>query len=63
VKEKNPKFLYISDCCQVQATKEPCERSNDERKSKEYGEATLGKWRCGQCHKPCKVRTRNPIGE
>ena len=64
-----PKFLYLSTCCQVQGTKPPCvkvtaqpkfkgkkgkgKRGDEKPKAPEF--STLGRWRCGQCGKPCKV--------
>jgi len=59
-----PKFLYLSTCCQVQANKPACvkpksqpkkkgKKGKGEQKAPEF--ATLGKWRCGNCGKPCKV--------
>jgi hypothetical protein len=54
-KAKNPVNLYISQCCNSQAEKEPCERSKEDKAEKKFGEATLGTWRCPGCGKKCKV--------
>ena len=54
--------IYTSTCCGVPATKPPCIKPKAQAKAKkgkgrekapEF--ATLGRWRCGQCGKPCKV--------
>lgn len=45
--------LYLSDCCNVQATKEPLIKPKDKETATKQG---LGKWTCGQCHKGCKVK-------
>jgi len=58
VKEKKPSFKYITDCCGALGTKEPCERDESTRKEKKFGEASLGKWRCTNCHKHAKVTRR-----
>jgi len=64
-----PKFLYLSGCCQVQATKPPCvkPKAQPKPKGKDKGKkgredkpkapefSTLGSWRCTRCGKPCKV--------
>jgi hypothetical protein len=61
--------LYISICCNVEATKPPCVKPKAQPKPKGKGKgkkgredkpkapefATLGSWRCGHCNKPCKV--------
>ena len=64
---REPKFLYLSTCCQVQGTKPPCVKPKAQPKAKKgkgkRGEqrdkapefSTLGSWRCGNCGKPCKV--------
>ena len=67
-----PKFLYLSTCCQVQGTKPPCVKPKAQPKAKKgkgkRGEqrdkapefSTLGRWRCGNCGKPCKVSVTPP---
>jgi hypothetical protein len=58
------KTVYVSQCCNVPATKPPCAMERGQRVSREIGnvpkdrEATLGKWRCTSCRKHCKV---NPV--
>jgi hypothetical protein len=53
----NPMFHYFSVCCNVQAEKRACVRVP----VKERETNSLGKFRCGQCHKRCKVqRRKNP---
>jgi hypothetical protein len=54
-KAKNPVNLYISACCNVQAKKDACERTKEERAEKKFGEHGLGTWRCPRCGKKCKV--------
>jgi hypothetical protein len=55
MKDKNPVNLYISKCCNVQAAKEPCERSKEDKAEKKFGEASLGTWRCPRCGGKAKV--------
>ena len=59
--------IYISTCCNVEASKPPCvkpkaqpkpkkgkgKRGEQREKAPEF--ATLGSWTCTSCHKPCKV--------
>lgn len=62
--------IYTSTCCGVEATKPPCVKplplvkmaKKGKGRGKMFGEqqkapefATLGKWRCRSCGKPCKV--------
>jgi len=54
-KSKNPVNLYISVCCNVQADKEPCERSKEDKAEDKFDEATLGTWHCPRCSRKCKV--------
>ena len=62
MKEKKPKFIYKSVCCNVVATKPPCERTEEERREHKFGKAGLGKWDCTKCGKRCVV-TRHNTGE
>lgn len=64
---KESVYIYTSMCCGVPATKPAClkpkaqpkpkgkkgKRGEQKEKAPEF--ATLGKWRCGNCGKPCKV--------
>jgi len=53
-----PKFLYTSVCCGMQATKTPCVRV-DMKAAETQG---LGKFRCPTCRKVTKVtRSKNPL--
>ena len=56
--------IYLSTCCQIPATKPACvkpkaqpkkkgKKGKGEQKAPEF--STLGKWRCGNCNKPCTV--------
>jgi hypothetical protein len=47
-----PVNVYTSQCCNVVATKPPCQFLG--MKSKEAGTQGLGTFRCTGCHKPCK---------
>jgi len=59
--------IYVSVCCNVEASKPPCVKPKAQPKAKKgkgkHGEqrekapefATLGSWTCTSCHKPCKV--------
>lgn len=62
-----PVFIYTSVCHGVRAVKPPVVMPQGRRVSA-FGQAPdpegqvtgLGKFRCGECHKPCKVtRSRN----
>lgn len=51
---------YLSVCCKAQANKPACEMPKGKGVgayvgAKPEGDATLGKFRCSQCHKKCKV--------
>jgi hypothetical protein len=48
-----PAFLYTSECCGELAKKSACviNRSVEFEDRK----ASLGKWRCSKCRRPCKV--------
>jgi hypothetical protein len=50
-----PVFIYVSKCCNVAASKEPCERTKEEIQNREFGQHTLGTWRCGKCDNVCAV--------
>ena len=59
-----PTREYISVCCKVQARK-PAAGQKEMHKDAETGKSKnvpkgLGKWRCGQCGKPCKVTVQVP---
>lgn len=58
--------IYISQCCNTEATKPPCAKPTAQFKPKHKGRkgekrekapefSTLGSWRCKNCGKPCKV--------
>ena len=63
--------IYISTCCNVEASKPPCvkpyappvPKQQKGKKGKGKGPkpekkpefSTLGSWRCGSCGKPCRV--------
>jgi hypothetical protein len=63
------RFVYISQCCKVSATKPPCVavpkvakkakkgRKGDDKPQQEF--ASLGHWSCTQCGKGCKVSRTN----
>ena len=53
--KKGPVNVYLSKCCNASATKEPCERSKEEIAKREFGQHSLGTWRCGACHKVAAV--------
>jgi hypothetical protein len=44
-----PMFLYFSVCCNVKASKPALLKTPE-------AEGTLGKFRCGNCDKRCKVQ-------
>lgn len=48
-----PVYTYTSACCGAQAIKPPC--INVGMRSKESETQGLGTFRCGGCHKICKV--------
>jgi hypothetical protein len=53
-----PRFIYTSSCCNVQATKTPCVKV-DKKSAETQG---LGKFRCPTCRKACKCgRLKNPL--
>lgn len=57
-----PVFIYTSNCCNVLATKEPCERTQESREIHEFSRSNLGTWQCGRCRKKCSVtRTKNEV--
>lgn len=58
--QKPTAFLYTSTCCNVQAKKDPCERSRTDLKEGKYSQASLGKWYCGACKGKCSV-TRSRV--
>jgi hypothetical protein len=51
--ERAPAFLYTSECCGELAKKEAC--VIDRGVKFEERKASLGKWRCSQCRRACKV--------
>jgi len=66
VKPPNAKE-YISACCSVPARK-PAAGTKETYKDAESGKMKtapkgLGKWRCGQCGKTCKVSAQRPQGK
>ena len=50
------KFIYTSNCCNQPAHKPPVSRSPEDFKENKFSQCGLGKWRCGQCEKLCKVK-------
>lgn len=53
-----PKFVYTSVCCNLNATKTPCVKV-DSKSAETQG---LGTFRCTGCHKACKcTRMKNPL--
>lgn len=58
---KTPVFVYDSVCCNVPAKKEPCVRSEADKKEKKFSASTLGSWRCNKCAKKCKVTRRKNL--
>jgi hypothetical protein len=50
-KPRGPVYTYTSDCHKAPATKKPCTAVN----KKDALTQTLGKFRCGECGKRCKV--------
>jgi hypothetical protein len=58
-------FKYVSKCCNASATKKACVKSKTARVLSNGtvecdDPASLGKWRCSSCHKPCKcIRTKD----
>jgi hypothetical protein len=51
-----PAFLYISECCDVPAKKEPLVWSAKDKEDKKFSENHKGHFRCTKCGKPSKVR-------
>jgi hypothetical protein len=45
----NPKFQYISQCCQSTAKKDALIKTPE-------ASGSLGKWRCSTCGKKCSVK-------
>jgi hypothetical protein len=55
VKEAKSVFVYVSKCCNAQATKEPCVKVKDSKVP-----MSLGSWHCSTCGKSCSVnRSKN----
>jgi len=57
---KDAVFAYFSKCCNEIAEKPAVTMPKGKGigrvvGAKPEGDATLGKWRCGKCHKKCKV--------
>jgi|GEM_PF-1427166 hypothetical protein len=50
----NPVNVYTSTCCNVVATKPPCQYLGS--KSKEAATQGLGTFRCTNCHKVCTCK-------
>ncbi len=68
--KQRPFNIYISQCCNVPATKPPLTVPNVEQSKKVNGLAPmedcggLGKFRCSNCRKRCKVTPhRNKEGQ
>lgn len=60
VKRGEPVYLYLCDCHNERAKKNPCERSAADRAERKYSESTLGKWHCSVTGRKTKVkRVRN----
>lgn len=51
VKKSEPKFVYTSQCCGVQANKPPLENVGLVKATEAHG---LGKFRCTKCGRACK---------
>ncbi len=55
-----PVNLYVTECCGVLATKEPCARKEEDKAENKLSQVSLGSFRCSKCGKPAKVsRKRN----
>lgn len=57
-------FVYTSTCCNASAKKPACVIDKGQvvgvyLGAKPTGEASLGRWRCSACGKPCKVTRAN----
>lgn len=51
----NSVYIYVSECCKVQANKPPCERSREEITKGDWAQSPLGTWNCGKCGRKCGV--------
>jgi hypothetical protein len=54
-------YQYTSVCCNANSKKPPCERSKEDRREAKFSQSGLGKWKCENCRKACKVE-RNRRG-
>jgi hypothetical protein len=58
IQKGEPKFLYTSVCCNLNAAKVPCVRV-DKKTAETQG---LGTFRCSGCRKACAChRVKNPL--